>query len=43
MKTYKKCTGKPHSFLINDTILSSDNLYVLEKISWNKYIINNDN
>ena len=29
---YKKCTDKPYSFLVNDTTLSSDDLYDLEKI-----------
>ena len=25
MKTYKKCTAKPYSVLVNDTTLLSDN------------------
>ena len=25
MKIYKKCNAEPYSFLVNDTILSSDN------------------
>ena len=25
INVYKKCTDKPHSFLVNDTMLSSDN------------------
>ena len=25
MKIYKKCTAEPYSFLVNDTILPSDN------------------
>ena len=25
MKIYKKCTAEPYSFLVNDTILTSDN------------------
>ena len=28
---YKKCTDKPYSFLVNDTTLSLDDLYDLEK------------
>ena len=25
MKIYKKCTGEPYSFLVNDTTFASDN------------------
>ena len=37
MNLYKKCTAKPYSFSLNDTILGSDNLLrfrkkLLEKI-----------
>ena len=32
MKIYKKCTAKPHSFLVNDTTLPSDE--GLERIFW---------
>ena len=31
MNLYKKCTGKPHSFLAIDTTLASDNLLQFRK------------
>ena len=31
MKIYKKCTAEPNSFLVNDTLLSSDNPLRLRK------------
>ena len=31
MKIYKKCTGKPYSFSVIDTTLSSDNLFKFRK------------
>ena len=31
MKIYKKCTAKPHSFLVNDTTLPSDDLLRFRK------------
>ena len=42
MKVYKKYTAKPYSFLVNDTNYHQIIHYVLEKIFWNKYIINHD-
>ena len=32
MKTYKKCTAEPYSFLVNDTTQSSDNPLRFRKI-----------
>ena len=32
---YKKCTGKPYSFLVNDTALSSDDLLRFRKNLYN--------
>ena len=32
MKIYKKCTAAKYSFLVNDTTLSPDILYIFEKI-----------
>ena len=34
MKIYKKCTGKPYSFLVIDTTLSSDNPLRFRKNLW---------
>ena len=31
MNLYKKCTGKPYSFLVTDTTLVSDNLLRFRK------------
>ena len=31
MKTYKKCTAEPYSFLVNDTTLPSDDPLSLRK------------
>ena len=40
MEIYKKYTAESHSFLVNDTTLSSDNpLRNRKKFFWNKYII----
>ena len=39
---YKKCTGKPYSFLVIDTMLASDNPLMLRKILF-KYNQNHDN
>ena len=42
MNLYKKCTSKPYSFLVIDTILASDNLF--QKKSFRKNIkTNHDN
>ena len=38
IKTYKKCTAEPYSFLVNDTILPSDNPLRFTKNILNKYI-----
>ena len=38
IKTYKKCTVEPYSFLVNDTILPSDNPLRFTKNILNKYI-----
>ena len=32
MNFYKKCTAKTYTFLVIDTTLASDNLYISEKI-----------
>ena len=32
MKSYKKCIAEPYSFLVNDTILTSDNPLRFRKI-----------
>ena len=39
---YKKCTGKPYSFLVIDTMLASDSPLMLRKILF-KYNQNHDN
>ena len=41
---YRKCTGKPYSFLVIDTTLASDNPYGLEKLFLNiiKFMTIND-
>ena len=39
MKIYEKYTGKPCSFLVNDTTLPFDNPLRFRKNFWNKYII----
>ena len=31
MNTYKKCSAKPYSFLVNDTTLPSDNSLIFGK------------
>ena len=31
IKTYKKCTAKSYSFLVNDSTLPSDNLLIFTK------------
>ena len=33
-KIYKKCTAEPYSFLVNDTILPSDNPLRFRKNLW---------
>ena len=38
IKTYKKCTAEPYSFLVNDTILPSGNPLRFTKNILNKYI-----
>ena len=38
IKTYKKCTAEPYSFLVNDTILPSDNPLRFTKNILNTYI-----
>ena len=43
IEIYKKCTTERYYFLVNDTIYHQIILYNLEKIFWNKYIINHDN
>ena len=35
IKAYKKCTDKPYSFLVNDTMLASDNLLRFRKNLYN--------
>ena len=35
IKTYRKCTDEPYSFLVNDTTLASDNLLKLRKNLFN--------
>ena len=42
INTYKKCTDKPYSFLVDDTTLASDDPLRFRKIIF-KDIINNDN
>ena len=36
VKIYKKCTDDPYSFLVNDTMLSSDNPLRFRKNLYNK-------
>ena len=38
IKTYKKCTAEPYSFLVNDTVLPSDNPLRFTKNILNTYI-----
>ena len=40
---YKKCTGKPYSFLVIDTTLASDNLLRFRKTLFSIYDKNHDN
>ena len=35
IKIHKKCTGKPYSFLVNDTLLASENLLRFRKNLYN--------
>ena len=39
IKIYKKCTGEPYSFLVNDIILPSNNPLRIRKNHLNIYII----
>ena len=40
IKIYKKCTGEPYSFLVNDIILPSNNPLRIRKNHLNIYIYN---
>ena len=40
---YRKCKAEPYSFLVNDTILASDNTLRFRKILFNIYNKNHDN
>ena len=43
VRIYKKCTDEPYSFLVNDTMLSSDNPLRFRKNLFNIYNKNHDN
>ena len=43
IKIYKKCTDEPYSFLVNDTMLASDNPLRFRKNLFNIYNKNHDN
>ena len=43
IKIYKKCTGKPYSFLVNNTALTSDDPLRFRKNIFNIYNRNHDN
>ena len=38
IKIYKKCTAEPYSFLVNDTMLASDNPFKIQKKSFQHII-----
>ena len=37
IKIYKKCTDKPYSFLVNDSMLASDNPFRFRSLQYIQY------